>query len=306
MRAAHSEEGVNLDLVRAFFLIVEHGSLNRAAERLRVSQSTLTRQIPALEQDIGGKLLERTSTGVAPTATGHALLDGMRPLLPRFDAVLQETRRLARGQSATLRIGYLPSAAGEFINPALAELRRAHPTVKVKLLDLSPGEQIAALRKGEIDLGLVGQAGAFLSREFYTRRLAALAVVVALPESNPLAAKETLRLAELRGELFIGALEADMPGHNRWIAQLCRRAKFRPRFIEDAESLSHSFSVMVTEGAVSLQPEYVKAAHVPGIVFRPLRDATARWEMFVAWQRGRTAEPVRALLAALPVQAAKE
>lgn len=292
---------MNLDLLRSFFAIVAQGSLSKAAERLRVSQSTLTRQMQALEHEIGGRLLERSTSGVALTATGHALFDRTKPVLAAFDAAIVEVKRSARGQSAMLRVGYLLSAAPDYLHPALAELRRLHPEVKVKLLDLSPGEQIAALRKGEIDLALIGNAGAFLSREFYVRRLAMLPVLVAMAESHPLAAQATVRLADLRREVFVGAPEADMPGHNRWVAQLCRRAGFRARFVQDADSLSHGLSTIVTENAVALMPDYAKKTPVPGVIFRPLRDTAAKWDLLVAWQRGRASIPVRALLDALPV-----
>jgi DNA-binding transcriptional LysR family regulator len=292
---------LNLDLLRSFFAIVAQGSLSKAAERLRVSQSTLTRQMQALEHEIGGRLLERSTSGVALTATGHALFDRTKPVLAAFDAAIVEVKRSARGQSAMLRVGYLLSAAPDYLHPALAELRRLHPEVKVKLLDLSPGEQIAALRKGEIDLALIGNAGAFLSREFYVRRLAMLPVLVAMAESHPLAAQATVRLADLRREVFVGAPEADMPGHNRWVAQLCRLAGFKARFVQDADSLSHGLSTIVTENAVALMPDYAKKTPVPGVIFRPLRDTAAKWDLLVAWQRGRASIPVRALLDALPV-----
>ena len=292
---------MNLDLLRSFFAIVAQGSLSKAAERLRVSQSTLTRQMQALEHEIGGRLLERSTSGVALTATGHALFDRTKPVLAAFDAAIVEVKRSARGQSAMLRVGYLLSAAPDYLHPALTELRRLHPEVKVKLLDLSPGEQIAALRKGEIDLALIGNAGAFLSREFYVRRLAMLPVLVAMAESHPLAAQATVRLADLRREVFVGAPEADMPGHNRWVAQLCRLAGFKARFVQDADSLSHGLSTIVTENAVALMPDYAKKTPVPGVIFRPLRDTAAKWDLLVAWQRGRASIPVRALLDALPV-----
>jgi DNA-binding transcriptional LysR family regulator len=292
---------LNLDLLRSFFAIVAQGSLSKAAERLRVSQSTLTRQMQALEHEIGGRLLERSTSGVALTATGHALFDRTKPVLAAFDAAIVEVKRSARGQSAMLRVGYLLSAAPDYLHPALTELRRLHPEVKVKLLDLSPGEQIAALRKGEIDLALIGNAGAFLSREFYVRRLAMLPVLVAMAESHPLAAQATVRLADLRREVFVGAPEADMPGHNRWVAQLCRLAGFKARFVQDADSLSHGLSTIVTENAVALMPDYAKKTPVPGVIFRPLRDTAAKWDLLVAWQRGRASIPVRALLDALPV-----
>lgn len=291
---------MNLELLRSFFVIVEHGSLNKAAERLHVSQSTLSRQMHTLEQEIGGRILERGASGVALTAAGHALADGMRPLLERFAVVVGEARRLARGQRSDLRIGYLLSAAPQYLQPALATLRRLHPEVKVRLLDLSPGEQLEGLRKGEIDLALIGNARSLLAREFFVRRIALLPVLVVLPETHPLAARAALSLSDLRGELFVGANEKDVPGHNQWVVQLCRRARFRPRFVLDADSLTHGLATVVTEGAVSLQPEHVRSMKVPGVVFRPLRDPIAQWELLVAWQRGKLAEPVRAILDALP------
>src|SRR3954470_13530940 len=111
---------VNLDLLRSFFAISEFGSMSKAAEQLHVSQSTLTRQMQTLETEVGGQLMERGHSGVALTAAGHALLEGMRAVVAKADVVVAEARKLALGQSASLRIGYITSAAGEYLNPALA------------------------------------------------------------------------------------------------------------------------------------------------------------------------------------------
>lgn len=294
---------MNLDLFRSFTAMVEQGSLNQAAVRLHVSQSTLTRQLRALEHIIGGPLFERSPGGLALTATGHVLAAGIKPALESIDAVIEATRKAARGQSSRLRIGYLMSVAAEYLHPALGQLRQQHPEVKVQLLDLSPGEQIAALRKGEIDLALIGSAGAYLGREFYLRRLATFPAHVALSESHPLAGRAGLRLAELRGESFIGANDQDLPGHNAWLVQLCRRAGFRPRFVLEADSLTHSLATIVTEGAVALLPAYTRRTLVPGVAFVPLQTPVAKWDLWVAWQRGKVSAPVRAILASLPTAA---
>ena len=287
---------MNLDLLRSFFAVAEQGSLNKAAERLHVSQSTLTRQMQTLEHEVGGALFERGPGGVALTATGHALADGMRPLLVEFDRALGEVRKRARGQSSELRIGYLMSAVAEYLNPALAKLRRAHPEVKVKLLDLSPGEQVSALRRGELDLALIGSAGSFVSREFYVRRVALLTVHVAIADTHRLAGQASVCLGDLRGEVFVGAPDEDVPGHNRWVGQLCRKAGFRARFIQNADSLTHGLLLVVTDGAVALVPEYAKSIRVPGVVLRPLKDATAKLDLSVAWPRGKVSAPLRVLL----------
>lgn len=98
----------------------------------------------------------------------------------------------------------------------------------------------------------------------------------------------------------MGAHEADMPKHNSWVTRLCRRASFRPRFVQDVDSLVHEFSLILSEGAVSLLPDYSGKTRAPGVVFRRLKDPAATCELMVAWQRGKVSAPVKTLLAALP------
>lgn len=282
-----------------FLIALEEGSLNRAAARLRMSQSALSRQMQALETEVGGPLLERMASGVRPTDAGHALAASMANVISAYDAALAEARRLARGQRELVRMGYLGSTAQTFINPALGALRRDHPEVKVKLLDLSPGEQIAALRAGEIDLGVVGQEGGIASREFYTRRLATLPVVAILPADHRLAGRRRIRLSELRGERFVSAPEADVPGRDRWIIQLCRKAGFRPNFTQEASGIAEAFTLASAEGLVGLGPGYLAGYSAGGVRMVELSDEWARWDFLVIWQRGRMSAAVRALLDAL-------
>lgn len=290
---------VNLDLIRSFFAISEFGSMSKAAEQLHVSQSTLTRQMQTLETEIGGQLLERGHSGVALTAAGHALLEGMRPVVARADIVVSEARKLARGQSTTVRIGYLMSAASEYLNPALAALRQSHPETKVHLIDLSPGEQIAALRRGELDVLVLGNINAAISREFFVRRIATFSVVVALPESHALTQSNDVSLGDLRNEMFVGANADDIPGFNNWIIQICRRAGFRPKIVENARGLAHTLSLLVAENAVTLLPALVQELKVPGVTFRSLRGVDIKWDLQVAWHRGKITEPVRELVTLL-------
>ena len=153
MQISHHSSGV-LEKIRLFLVVLEEGSLRRAAERLHISQSAITRQLQLLEHDLGGRVLERTSAGVRPTNGGHALAEKAKTLLANYDSTLAEVRRLVRGESERLRIGYVASAVQEYLGSALAALRRTHPKVKVKMLDVTPAEQIIALRCGEIDLAL--------------------------------------------------------------------------------------------------------------------------------------------------------
>src|SRR5258706_11097931 len=160
---------IMLEKLRLFLVVLEEGSLRRAADRLRISQSAITRQMQSLELDLGGCILERTSAGVRPTNGGRALAERAKTLLADYDSTVAEVRRLVRGESERLRIGYIASAVQAYLGPALAVLRRAYPKLKVKMLDQTPGEMIIALRRGENELALTRHGADVLSREFYTR-----------------------------------------------------------------------------------------------------------------------------------------
>lgn len=296
---------MNLDLLRAFLTASELGSLSKAAERLRVSQSTLTRQMQTLEREVGGQLFDRGHAGVALTHAGQRLLEGMKPVLAQADAVLAEVGEIARGKTSTLRIGYLMSMAAEHLNPALRRFRQAQPKVRVTLTDLSPGEQLAALRAGKIDLAMIGETDPSIAREFFVKSFGTLPMEVALADDHPLAARETLCLKDLRAERFVAVPDRDIPGYNRWLVQLCRKVGYRPRFADEAESLSHALGLVVTERVITLVPKASFRALPPGVVFRPLREDEARWKLLVAWQRGKVTEPVRGLIEALAAVASR-
>lgn len=285
-----------IDLLRTFFVVLEEGSLNRAAKRLHVSQPSLTRLMQALEAELGGPLLERQTSGVQATALGQVVLAEMKPVIEQFEVVLTDLRRQARGQRTELRIGYLGSAAHAYLNPALAVLRREHPEVKVKLLDLTPGEQVAALRRGEIDLALIGQEGASLASEFYMLKLATLNACVALPADHHLATRHELQAADLKSEVFIGAPEGAVPGRNRWVARICRKGGFRPKFIMEGESIGEAFSMVASEGAVMVLPDYFISTPPPGTVLIPLVDESATWDLLLIWQRGRAPAVLKAMV----------
>lgn len=292
-----------IDRIRAFFAVVEEGSVNRAAVRLRISQPALSRQMKSLEHDVGGKLLEREASGVKPTGLGHALMKSMRPALDTYESALADVRRQARGLRSELRVGYLISAAQSVLTPALARLRKTHPDLKLKLHDMSPKEQMDALRAGELDVALTGQEGAVAARDFFSLKICSLGVVAALSASDPLAGCKNISLKELKARDFIGIDEDQMPGRNRWMTGLCRTAGFKPRFVVVTDGITHVLSQVVSESAVTLLPDYFRTFTHPGVVFVPVSDAKARWDFIVLWQRGQVPPATRALVEALSVVA---
>jgi DNA-binding transcriptional LysR family regulator len=294
-----------IDRIRALLTVIEEGSVNRAAVRLRITQPALSRQMQALENEIGGKLLERESSGVKPTGLGHALVKSMMPLVENYDSAMAELRRQARGKRSELRIGYLASAAQSVLTPALARLRKTQPDLKLKLHDMSPREQIDGLTAGELDIALIGQEGVVAAKEFHSAKLRSLRVCVAVSDSDTLATKKNIALKDLMGRDFIGVDEDQVPGRNRWMTALCKTAGFKPRFALIVDGITNVLSEVVSESAVTLLPDYFLKTSHPGVTFVPISDAKATWDFIVLWQKGRASTSTRALVDALKQVAAE-
>ena len=288
-----------IEKLRLFLTILEEGSLRRAAARCRIAQSAITRQIQLLEQDPGGRVLERTSAGVRPTSGGYALAEKARTLLADYDSAMAEVRRLVRGESDRMRIGYIASALQVYLAPGLVELRRRYPKLKIRMLDQTPAEMISALRRGEIDLTFTVFGAEAISREFYTHKLTSVPSLVALPFDHPLASHKQISISQLKKESFATAHDSILPGYNQKIVQFCRQfGKFRPRFVTIGQpsDLAEGLATVANEGAIALTGSFISHLAIPNVVMIPIAEKEATWDLFVVWQRGKTAGPLRALL----------
>ncbi|WIX88753.1 LysR family transcriptional regulator [Amycolatopsis sp. DG1A-15b] len=137
--------------LRAFVAVVEAGAMSKAARRLHVSQPALSQTITALERRLGVRLLVRTSTGVQVTDAGTTLLGEARAVLARHDQALAAMARHTAEGGGVLRVGVPLELPPELLPSALARL----PDTRVQARHLSSVAQVAALRAGELDVGLV-------------------------------------------------------------------------------------------------------------------------------------------------------
>ncbi|MCB1064272.1 MAG: LysR family transcriptional regulator [Verrucomicrobiae bacterium] len=285
-----------LDRIRSILVIMEEGSINRAAARLGVSQPTLTRQLQSLEMEIGASLFERGSGGVRPTDLAYQLRKKMLPVLRSCDLAWAEITAHARGRTTQIRIGYLGLSAARFLTPVLAKFQEAYPEIRLWLLDQTPQEQLDGLRSGNLDLALIGQEGGSLGDEFYRQRIARIGIRVALPSNHPLAGRDAISLSELKREAFIVPSDASVPGRRHWVAQLCKEAGFRPRWLAETETVGETFARTVGERGVSLLPDYMEKTPPPGVALIPISDRSAVWDFMLLRQRGKLSTPLRDLI----------
>lgn len=190
--------------LRTVLAVVEHGSFNRAAEAMGVSQPAFSKSISLLERSIGAKVFERGARGSTLTAVGHVVArraENLNQLLLRLDEEIEEAQQHREGP---LIIGATPSLMLGLVPEALARLIEARPDISARIVEGLDDRMTSALSRGEIDL-LVGPVKGLFPPlpEFVETEIAEDPYYVTLAPSHPLASVPALHLSDLKDERWI-------------------------------------------------------------------------------------------------------
>ncbi len=147
-----AEDRFDWALVQRFLAVLDAGSLSAAAKRLGAQQPTLSRQVAALEQQLGGALFERTGRGVEPTALAQAIAASARQMSAGADDLLRRvTRKRTQATTGTVRISTSQVAASYLLPPVLAALQAEEPGIQIELV---ASNQITNLLRREADIAV--------------------------------------------------------------------------------------------------------------------------------------------------------
>jgi DNA-binding transcriptional LysR family regulator len=191
--------------LRYFVALAEQATFRRAADRLGIAQPPLSRQIRALEREVGCRLAVRTSRGIELTAAGRAFLAQARITLCEAQRAIDQARVAAPERADRLSIGCEATAELAVIGRALTRLARSHPTTRVALRDLAPGETARALRAGEVQAALVALPLALEDADVEIHAVGAMRLCVAVLAGHPIAGPRPVswrRLSELPFVLY--------------------------------------------------------------------------------------------------------
>jgi LysR family cyn operon transcriptional activator len=216
---------VDLRHLRGFVAIVETGGFLRAADRVHLSQPALSRQIHALETELGVRLFDRIGRRVRLTSEGEDLLTLSRRLLTDAESLGERARALKSGRSGLLRVGATPQVMETMLARFLPRYRRRHPGVEVHLVDDGGARLPARLERGDVTLALIA-AG---DERFRWRALAPIYVLAVLPRTHRLGRRAGLEVDELADvPLLLPKREFASRG---WFDAACQVAHLRPHVL---------------------------------------------------------------------------
>jgi DNA-binding transcriptional LysR family regulator len=265
--------------LRYFVVVAEEQNVTRAAERLRVSQPALSRQVHDLEEELGVELFRRTAKALALTEAGKVFLREARAVVLRADQAVEAVRAAAVNCQGHLRVGYAPSLTAKFLPQALRLFERSSPGVRVSLHDLSSEECVQRLAARKLDLALTIEPSDAGARGLVFEKIAAHEVKCAVATSHPLARRRFVLLAQLKDEEFVIYAEEDYPEYVAWFRKICRAAGFRPKVAGEYDGATGLITAIESGRGIGLVAATLKCLSGPRLAFVKFKPPGATLSM---------------------------
>lgn len=276
-----------------FIAVAEEKHFGRAAERLHMSQPPLSQAIRRLEDELGVRLLARTSRSVELTVAGEIFLKEIRRALIQIETAKTLTRQTVAGLLGTLRVAFNVSAL-QLIPKILTDFRRMVPNVNLDLEEMRTSEQVKAISEAEVDVGFLRSTvfNAPQVEEIVFEPLFQHRFVAALPVNHQLGKLKKISLAQLKDEHFIvtgSIMKPNYMGPSLYshTIRACQEAGFTPKIIQQVDHLQ-TVCILVASGmGVALIPPSPPSMRPAGIVYKELRDSSTLLDIHIgmAWNR---------------------
>lgn len=267
------ELSVNLRQLRCFIAVAEELHFSRAAERLHIEQSPLSRIIRKLESDLGVVLFERTSRGTRLTWAGQVFLQGARRVLLAYEQAKSNARSAATGYHGTLRIALSDGIARTRLSALLALCREEEPEVEIRLFETSFVQHLKGLHDDLYDAGfaLADEADDGIVAEPVWQD----ALVVVVPIRHPLLAQTRVPLHEVVTHPLVLCHPEVCEGCSRQVERLLRSVDAEPVVVERVTSHDLMLALVAAGYGIGFSSTaHMGACHYADVVTRPLVDSS--------------------------------
>jgi DNA-binding transcriptional LysR family regulator len=258
--------------LRYFTAVADHGSFNKAAQILHLTQPALSRQVKDLEEEVGVPLLVRGPNAVTLTPTGESFYEDARDVLARAAKAVERARG-ERGKEA-VRVGYIPATVDGIMATALEKFQTENPSVRVELADLLPNEMQEAGLKGELDVLILPGRESELIDGYQWAELRRMQHVLIMPATHPMAQLKKISPARLQDVPLIGLGRENFPGYLPDVRAKLRTFNVTPRFVALInDSIPSLFAAVEAHRAAAVLTDVVKSTMPRSLVMRPFAPA---------------------------------
>ncbi len=272
---------IELRVWRQFLILAEELHFGRAAQRLHMTQPPLTQAIAGLERSLACRLFERSKRRVELTAAGAALLPVVRELLTAAQALPARAQAAAAGEAGRLRLAFVSTVGFELLPRWIRAFRVAWPQVALELIEATGDVQLPLLGRGGTDASFMLHAPGFAPSGLSRLRVAVEPLVLALPESHPLASAKSLPIKQVLAEPIVCFPRRILPSVHDALFALYHAAGTAPRIEQEAIQMQTIVNLVAAGLGVAWVPESVREFQRRGVCYRRVGGATARGPLSV-------------------------
>ena len=273
---------MDIKQISYFMAVAQEGSFSRAAEKLEVSQPTLSMAVKKLEEELGAELFYSFNRRQNLTDEGLRLKEGAAKLLEVYQETIENVKLSDYVGSGAVTLGLSPLFGACFFGDLIPSFSAAHPNIKINMLEDGANKIDELVEKGEVDLAVTlntERMASFASCHFSTQRNVAL-----LHKKHPLANAKSITVADLKEDSF-AIFNQDFI-LNRQIMSACHAAGFRPKIALLSSQWDFMVELVSRNRAVSILPKPVLDKHPdPNVVCVPLMDSMKYWDIVLAWNK---------------------
>ena len=290
--------------LECFVAVAEELHFRKAGERLGLSQSALSERISALEQELGARLFFRTTRQVSLTQAGADFVQDAKKILSDIEKSVSNVRHSAESNLRHIRISGVDEAISMLLPKVLLRFRETDPSVHVQILEISSSEQHSQeLISHRTDIAFLRtpQEEDFIASELLYRQ----PVVVALAESNILAAATTLSASDIAEQPIVGYPKHARPVLHDVLWSAFRQIGAQPNIVCELIDKSTLLQFVAHGLGLALAPAWVQNIAPPGVTFVPFEPCATPIELYVAFRKAGNSETVERFLEVVRTAAAE-
>lgn len=273
---------MDIKQITYFMAVVQEGSYSRAAEKIQVSQPTLSISIKKLEEELGVKLFYSFNRTQRLTDEGLRLLKGSKQLLNIYQKTIEDVQVTNEQSAGAFTLGLSPLFGACFFGDLIPSFSDTYPNIKIDMIEDGAYKIDQLIADGKVDIAVTlntERLVAFESCHFSTQRNVAV-----LHKSHPLASAQTITVSELREDPF-AIFNQDFILHHQ-IMSACHIAGFHPKIALLSSQWDFMVEIASRNRGISILPKPVLDKHPdPHVSCVPLVDEMKHWDIVLAWNK---------------------
>lgn len=247
----NGDDIVTLKQMSYFVEIVKQNSFTKAAERLYVSQSALSKSIRTLEEELDAELINRSAKELQLTPAGKIFYDYAIDILNYYHTQSAALSKRLHGTNKSLNIGLPPTAGTIFFSSLLYQFREKYPELELNITETTSKEVKNLVENGGLDLGVVIEP--FKDDKFLSRKVYSSEAVLAVSKGHPLASKRSVNAVQLQDEHML-IVSQDYMFHDV-VLNYCKSAGFTPKIVFESSQWDLLLEMVASGQGVSILPK---------------------------------------------------